>query len=57
MNRRSTATSDEQRPRPRHRRSYDQAMTVEIALFAITVMTSILTLTYYIHINLVGYRQ
>jgi hypothetical protein len=49
MNRTSTAISTE-RPRSR-RRSYDQVMSVEVALFAITGMTSILALVYYVYIN------
>jgi hypothetical protein len=49
MNRRSTAISAE-RPRSR-RRSYHQTMSVEVALFAITGMTSILALVYCVYIN------
>jgi hypothetical protein len=48
MNRRSTTISAE---RPRSRRSYNQTMSVEVALFAITGMTSILALACYVYIN------
>jgi hypothetical protein len=46
MNRSSTADVHEQKPRRHRWRSYDQLLDVEVSLFAITVMASILALIY-----------